>query len=192
MSLPIRLARMVGNKARANVRCKPAVRIRIEQLEDRITPGYTVTDTAATLTFVGDNANQSLTVWATSTDVRYKVNGGADVVLSNAKPSTLKKVVVQGGTGNENIDLSGLGANLTAMPGALGGAAVTAGVTQQARDATERTRRLMDLWQNCRHKVTGTIRTGVVLRLIDELFKSPFIAVARAASVMGFAPSHAQ
>lgn len=66
------------------------------------------------------------------------------------------------------------------------------GVTQQARDATQRTRRLLDFWRGYRNEVTGAIRTGVVLRLVDELFNSPYITMARAATVMGVARNNAQ
>ncbi|HZT80509.1 MAG TPA: Fic family protein [Gemmataceae bacterium] len=59
------------------------------------------------------------------------------------------------------------------------------GVAEQAHDATMRSRRLLDLWQEYRHRAPEIVRSSVVLRLIDQLFTSPFITMNRASSVMG-------
>ncbi len=61
------------------------------------------------------------------------------------------------------------------------------GVAEQANDATTRAGRLLDLWQSYRHRVTKIVRSSAVLRLIDELFASPYITVNRAKEVMGIA-----
>jgi Fic family protein len=61
------------------------------------------------------------------------------------------------------------------------------GVAEQANDATTRAGRLLDLWQIYRHRVTKIVRSSAVLRLIDELFASPYITVNRAKEVMAVA-----
>lgn len=61
------------------------------------------------------------------------------------------------------------------------------GVAEQARDATLRAGRLLDLWQTYRHRATKIVRSSAVLRLIDELFASPYITVNRAKEVMDIA-----
>jgi Fic family protein len=61
------------------------------------------------------------------------------------------------------------------------------GVAEQARDAATRAGRLLDLWQAYRHRVVKMVRSSAVLRLVDELFASPYITVNRAKEVMGVA-----
>lgn len=92
-------------------------RPRLLELETRTTPAYTITDTPATLTFVSDGADQSLTVFQTATDVRAFVDGSL-VVLTNARPDTLTRIVVRGGAGAELIDLTGVGTNANVFLGA--------------------------------------------------------------------------
>jgi hypothetical protein len=98
-----------------------ARRLRLQELEDRATPAYSITETATTLTFVSDGTDQSLTVFRTATDVRADVAGSL-VVFTTARPETLATVVVQGGAGAEVVDTSGL----TDLPAFLG-SDVTAG-----------------------------------------------------------------
>jgi Fic family protein len=61
------------------------------------------------------------------------------------------------------------------------------GVAEQARDAIARAGRLLDLWQEYRHRSTKLVRSSSVLRLVDELFASPYISINRASEVMGIA-----
>jgi Fic family protein len=61
------------------------------------------------------------------------------------------------------------------------------GVTQQSRDAATRAGKLLGLWQNYRHRVANIVRSPAVLRLVDELFASPFITISRASEVMDVA-----
>src|SRR5262249_33179750 len=61
------------------------------------------------------------------------------------------------------------------------------GVAEQARDAATRAVCLLDLWQTYHHRVVRFVRSSVVLRLVDELFASPFITINRASKVMGVA-----
>ncbi len=61
------------------------------------------------------------------------------------------------------------------------------GVIQQSRDAATRAGKLLDLWQNYRHRAAGIVRSPAVLRLVDELFASPFITISRASEVMDVA-----
>ncbi len=58
------------------------------------------------------------------------------------------------------------------------------GVTEQARDATERTRRLLDLRTDYRREAGERIRSVAALELVDELFASPYLTINRAAEVM--------
>ena len=57
------------------------------------------------------------------------------------------------------------------------------GVVEQARDAAARAARLLDLWQDYRRR-SDIGRSAAVLRLIDELFASPFITINHASQVM--------
>ncbi len=62
---------------------------------------------------------------------------------------------------------------------------VAAGVAEQARDVATRARRLLDVWQDFRPRAVAAVRSPVVLRLVDELFASPYLTVNRAAAVTG-------
>jgi Fic family protein len=66
------------------------------------------------------------------------------------------------------------------------------GVAEQARDANARARRLLDLWQEYRHRAAGVVRSPAVLRLIDELFASPFLTANRAKDVTEVSFKNAQ
>jgi Fic family protein len=61
------------------------------------------------------------------------------------------------------------------------------GVTEQARDAIQRTRQLLELWQEYRQKSADASRSANALRLVDELFSSPYITVNVAAETMKIA-----
>jgi Fic family protein len=54
------------------------------------------------------------------------------------------------------------------------------GVAEQASDATTRARRLLDLWRQYQHRATEAARSPAALRVIDELFASPYLTVRRA------------
>lgn len=56
-------------------------------------------------------------------------------------------------------------------------------MVEQARDAAARAARLLDLWQDYRRR-SDIGRSAAVLRLIDELFASPFITINHASQVM--------
>src|SRR3954464_889505 len=64
--------------------------------------------------------------------------------------------------------------------------------SRTARDATARARLLLDLWQAYRHQAAGLVRSPAVLRLVDELFASPFLTANRARDVTGLAYKNAQ
>jgi Fic family protein len=58
------------------------------------------------------------------------------------------------------------------------------GVALQAKDAAERSRRLHRLHEDYRARVQG-VRSGNALRLLDDLFASPFITAPRAGRALG-------
>jgi Fic family protein len=59
------------------------------------------------------------------------------------------------------------------------------GVAEQARDALERTRRLLDLWETYRKQVSAGRASALQLRLIDALFEKPVISVPQTARLLG-------
>jgi Fic family protein len=59
------------------------------------------------------------------------------------------------------------------------------GVAEQARDAVDRVQRLQDLRDDYRDRTTDLIKSATALRLVEELFASPYITVNRASEVMG-------
>jgi Fic family protein len=66
------------------------------------------------------------------------------------------------------------------------------GVAVQARDAATRARRLIALRQSYLHRAAEAVRAKAALRLVDELFASPFLTLRRATEVTGVAPKSAQ
>lgn len=58
------------------------------------------------------------------------------------------------------------------------------GVAEQAQDATERTRRLLELRTAYRREAGEQLRSATALTLVDELFSSPYITINHAARVM--------
>ncbi len=60
---------------------------------------------------------------------------------------------------------------------------VATGVAEQSRDAIARSRRLLDLWRQYQHRAAEAVRSPAALRVVDELFASPFLTVNRAADV---------
>jgi Fic family protein len=59
------------------------------------------------------------------------------------------------------------------------------GVAVQARDATERAKRLQDLQQRWRGEVTQARSSALLLILVDSLFRSPVLTIPNAARLMG-------
>ena len=60
------------------------------------------------------------------------------------------------------------------------------GVTEQARDAIERAKRLQDLQQEWRERLQTSRRTSVLtLQLVDELFKTPIVTVPNIQKALG-------
>jgi Fic family protein len=66
------------------------------------------------------------------------------------------------------------------------------GVAIQARDAAGRIFRLNDLRLAYHHRSAETVRSKVALRLVDELFASPFLTLKRAREVTGATAKNAQ
>lgn len=66
------------------------------------------------------------------------------------------------------------------------------GVTEQARDAFWRAGQLQDLWDTYRARLARARASALPLRLIDELFSSPAITIARAAKVLDVTPRAAR
>ncbi len=58
------------------------------------------------------------------------------------------------------------------------------GVAMQARDATERAKRLQDLQQEWRGRVTQARSSALLLKLVDSLFRSPVLTIPRAARLL--------
>jgi Fic family protein len=61
---------------------------------------------------------------------------------------------------------------------------VAQGVAEQSRDAIERAKQLLDLWQGYRGKMQELAMSTTVLRLIDELFSSPIITISHAQKIL--------
>lgn len=61
----------------------------------------------------------------------------------------------------------------------------TEGVAEQANDGVRRARALLSLQQKYRAQLQGKAQSALVLRLLDELFASPAITVARACEMLG-------
>jgi Fic family protein len=61
----------------------------------------------------------------------------------------------------------------------------TDGVTEQARDAVQRARYLVDLWKACRERMQSLSQSPNVLRLVDALFSCPVITIPWATRTLG-------
>jgi Fic family protein len=66
------------------------------------------------------------------------------------------------------------------------------GVTEQARDAVRRTNQLLDLGKHYQARVAEVARSAAALRLLDQLFASPFITVSGAAVALDLTYQAAQ
>jgi Fic family protein len=66
------------------------------------------------------------------------------------------------------------------------------GVRQQARDAEERTVRLVELQHELRHELLGEGRTNSVIRLAEYLFATPIVTANRVRDVLGVTRPTAQ
>jgi len=59
------------------------------------------------------------------------------------------------------------------------------GVTEQARDAADRVKRLQDLQREWRERLAGVQGSGSLLRLVDELIATPLLTVGQAQRALG-------
>ncbi len=66
------------------------------------------------------------------------------------------------------------------------------GVAEQARDAALRARRLLDLWQALRHRAAAAVHSPAILRLVDEMFASPFLTANHVKELMAMSFKSAQ
>jgi Fic family protein len=66
------------------------------------------------------------------------------------------------------------------------------GVTVQARDAAARISRLNDLRLEYHHRSAEVVRSKAALRLVDELFASPYLTLRRATEATGATAKNAQ
>lgn len=58
------------------------------------------------------------------------------------------------------------------------------GIKEQADDAVRRARNLLELWKDYRRKMQKASQSSAVLRLVDELFASPFVTVTGIAKLL--------
>jgi len=58
------------------------------------------------------------------------------------------------------------------------------GIAEQARDAVQRSQRLLDLWRGYRQRVQDTGQPASVLSLVDRLFAAPAITITGAAKLL--------
>jgi Fic family protein len=61
------------------------------------------------------------------------------------------------------------------------------GVSEQARDAARRARRLQDLQREWRQQVTRARSSALLLRLVDSLFETPVLTIPQAERLLGVA-----
>jgi len=66
------------------------------------------------------------------------------------------------------------------------------GVTEQAQDALRRSQRLLDLRQQYTKRFQSARSSGLLQKLVDQLFSSPAISIGMAASVLGITWTAAQ
>lgn len=59
------------------------------------------------------------------------------------------------------------------------------GVAEQSRDAVQRSEKLLDLWNRYRKQLQTTRSSASALKLVDDLFRRPYLTVSSAASVLG-------
>jgi Fic family protein len=59
------------------------------------------------------------------------------------------------------------------------------GVAEQSRDAINRSRAMLDLWQEYRRRIQSTKAPARALHLVDELFASPVLTSKRAREILG-------
>jgi Fic family protein len=62
------------------------------------------------------------------------------------------------------------------------------GVAEQARDARERAKALLDLWQSYRRRIQASGHSSRTLTLVDWLFDRPTLTVTRAAQGLEVTP----
>src|SRR5437867_2790709 len=104
-----------SRSVRAGSRGRRAASLCLEVLEDRLTPSFAVLDTPTALTFTGDNAGNALALTSSGNRLLYSVNGGATVLLVNARTDSLTQLTITCGSGNDTVDVSALDTQMTAL-----------------------------------------------------------------------------
>jgi Fic family protein len=66
------------------------------------------------------------------------------------------------------------------------------GVAEQARDAVQRSQRLLDLWRDYRQKMQTARAPALLLQLVDALFEQIAITIPQAAKLLKVTPRSAQ
>ncbi|HZZ78042.1 MAG TPA: Fic family protein [Gemmataceae bacterium] len=66
------------------------------------------------------------------------------------------------------------------------------GIAEQAHDAIQRSRQLLDLRETYRARLAKDVRSMAPMRLLDELFASPFVTVNRAKDILNMSFKSAQ
>jgi Fic family protein len=66
------------------------------------------------------------------------------------------------------------------------------GVADQARDALQRSKRLLDIWQSYRTRMSRARAPALLLKLIDALFEMVAITIPKAGQLLGVTPRSAQ
>jgi Fic family protein len=66
------------------------------------------------------------------------------------------------------------------------------GISEQSRDAIQRSKRLIELWQSYREKLQSARVSGLLLTLVDFLFSQPIVSAARVEKALKVTPRSAQ
>jgi Fic family protein len=66
------------------------------------------------------------------------------------------------------------------------------GMAEQARDAIQRSHRLLDLWQGYRNRLSSARAPALLLKLVDALFELVAITIPRAGQLLKVTPRSAQ
>lgn len=66
------------------------------------------------------------------------------------------------------------------------------GVEEQSKDAVDRAKKLLDLWQQYRQQFQSARSSSLLLRLVDELIANPVLTVGRAAALLNITPRAAR
>ncbi|MBS1790879.1 MAG: Fic family protein [Acidobacteria bacterium] len=66
------------------------------------------------------------------------------------------------------------------------------GVEDQSKDAIDRAKKLLDLWQQYRQQFQSVRSSSLLLRLVDELIANPVLTFGRAAALLNITPRAAR